>query len=135
MTCLEKLARANRWRLRAGDPHLSKQAQGGFSRASFASTELDGWNGLFLVPMNGQIWEVMLSDGWGWRHLSVTNAQKRQLPPWEIMTRMKETFFADDAWVVMFVPPKEVYINDHPYCHHLWEPLNEPLPMPHFVMV
>lgn len=115
MTGLEKLSRANRWRIRAGQ---------------FASTDQDGFNGHFLVPLNGELWHVIIADGWGWKHLSVTNAQKRMMPPWEIMCRLKEAFFADDEWACQFHPAKDDYVNDHPYCLHLWLPLEEPLPKP-----
>jgi hypothetical protein len=103
------------------------------------STDSAGWNGAFMVPLNGQLWQVIIGDGsaldTGWRHLSVTNAQRRELPPWEVMCRLKDLFFADDAWVVQFHPPKEVYVNDHPYVLHLWEPLDAELPTPNIVLV
>ena len=119
-TSLEKLSRANRWRIKTG---------------TFASTEVDGWNGLFLVPMDGRIWQVCLSDGFGFRHLSATNYTRKELPPWQVMVRLKEAFFDDATWVVMYIPAKEDYVNDHPYVHHLWEPLNEELPKPSIVLV
>jgi hypothetical protein len=119
-TALEKILRANRWRIREG---------------RMASEDVDGWNGAFLVPLDGELYHVMISDGEGFRHLSCTNAQKKVLPPWSAMTRLKEMFWADDDWVVLYIPAKDVYINDHPYCHHLWQPLNESLPTPPFVLV
>jgi len=120
MTCLEKLCKANRWRVRAG---------------TMGSDETSGWNGAFIIPLEGEIWHVVLSDGMGWRHLSVKNAQKKVLPSWGIMSRLKELFFSDDAWVVQFHPAKEDAVNDHPYCLHLWESLDESMPHPHVVLV
>jgi len=123
-TCLEKLLSANRWRVRTG---------------KLGSNETLGWNGAFIVPINGQLWQVIISDGTGmnvgWRHLSATNAQRREVPPWDVMCRLKELFFADDAWVVQFHPPKDDYVNDHPFVLHLWEPLEEKLPVPSIVLV
>jgi hypothetical protein len=119
-TSLEKLCRANRWRIRAGE---------------LGSSEVDGWNGHFIVPLDGELWHVMLSDGAGWKHLSVTNAQKRMLPSWTTMCRLRDAFFDDADWVVQFHPAKDDNINAHPYCLHLWMPLNEDLPHPSFVLV
>jgi hypothetical protein len=119
-TCLEKLLNANRWRVRSG---------------KFASDESYGWNGCFIVPVNGQLWQVTIADGGGWRHLSVTNAQRRELPPWPVLSRLKDLFFADNEWVTLYIPAKEDYINDHPYVHHLWSPLDAELPKPPLYMV
>ena len=120
MTSLEKLMKANRWRLRTGE---------------MGSDETAGWNGAFMVPLEGEVWQVILSDGMGWKHLSITNAQKRVVPTWNIMCRVKDLFYADEDWVVQFHPAKADYVNDHPYVLHLWMPLNDPLPKPFVVMV
>jgi hypothetical protein len=119
-TCLEKIITANRWRVRTG---------------AMGSDETYGWNGCFIVPINGQLWQVMLGEGMGWRHLSATNAQRRELPPWAVLSRLKELFFADDEWVVMYIPPREDYVNDHPYVHHLWSSLEAEIPRPPAFMV
>lgn len=132
-TCLEKLSRANRWRIRVGSK-LPINIPPKFA-ADWGTDEIDGWNGHFLVPLEGDLWHVILSDGMGWRHLSVTNAQRLVLPSWNIMCRLKESFFGDDAWVVQFHPAKEDNINDHPYCLHLWESLDEKFPVPPIVTV
>jgi hypothetical protein len=119
-TSLEKLCRANRWRVRKGPG---------------ASDETCGWNGLFLVPLEGDMWKVMISDQGGWKHLSISNAQRKIMPSWNIMCRVKDAFFGDDEQCIQYHPAKEDYINDHPWCLHLWKPLDEPLPKPPFVFV
>ena len=119
-TTLEKLSKANRWRVRTGP---------------FASTEVDGWNGHFLVPMEGEMWFVRISDGMGFRHLSISNAQKKVVPNWAIMCRVKECFFGDDAWAVQYHPPKDDNVNVHPFCLHLWESIDEPMPHPLVALV
>jgi hypothetical protein len=119
-TCLEKLIKANRWRIRVG---------------TMASQDTDGWNGQFLCPFDGDLWLVQISDGEGWRHLSISNAQRRVLPSWQIMCRVKEAFWGDEEWVCQFHPAKSDYINDAPFCLHLWQPLNEELPRPSFALV
>lgn len=100
-----------------------------------ASDETDGWNGAFLVPLEGEMWQVILADGMGWRHLSITNGQRHQLPSWNIMCRIKELFWGDDEWAVQYHPPKGDYINDHPFVLHLWQSLNDPMPTPPVFMV
>lgn len=124
MTATEKLARANRWRIRKGT-----------LEGRLDSEDTDGWNGAFIVPIDGEMWQVIISDGGGWRHLSATNAQKRQLPPWNVMSRLRDYFFPDDSWVVQFHPPKDCYINDHPFVLHLWESYDTQMPTPLLVMV
>lgn len=119
MTTTEKLAKAERWRITKGT--LGAQLD---SDATY------GWNGAFLVPLDGQMWQVIISDGGGWRHLSATNAQKRETPSWHTMCRLRDYFFDDSAWVVQFHPPKEAYINDHPFVLHLWESLDAEMPVP-----
>jgi hypothetical protein len=120
MTGLEKLLKANRWRIRTGQ---------------YGSDETAGWNGAFLVPLEGEMWHIMLGDGMGWQHLSISNAQRKIMPSWNVMCRVKEAFFADEDWVVQFHPAKADYVNDHPFTLHLWRPLNEPLPVPYVYMV
>ena len=119
-TCLEKLVRANRWRVRTG---------------KLASDDSYGFNGCFLVPLEGELWHVILGDGMGFRHLSVTNAQKKILPSWTVLTRLRDAFFDDSSWVVQYLPPKDQYVDDHPFCLHLWESIDEPMPHPLIVMV
>lgn len=119
-TALEKLMRASRWRVRQG---------------KYASEDTAGWNGQFLVPIDGEIYLVMISDGMGWKHLSISNAQKKALPSWTAMTRAKNLFFADEDWCVQFFPAKEDYVNDHNFCLHIWMPLDEPMPHPSIVLV
>jgi hypothetical protein len=100
-----------------------------------ASEDTDGWNGCFLVPVDGELYHIMIGDGMGWRHLSVTNAQKKVLPTWGAMTRLKDLFFADDSWAVQFFPAKDDYVNCHPYCLHIWESIDEPMPHPSIALV
>jgi hypothetical protein len=121
MTGLEKLCAANRWRIRAADPTKP---------SSIASSDFDGWNGHFMVPLEGEIWHVTLSDRRGWKHLWVANAGKRIAPSWSVMCQLKSLFYADDEWVVQFFPPKDYEIYDASFRLHLWTPLNETLPHP-----
>lgn len=130
-TSLEKLCKANRWRIRAGQKLGAKEIP-----AELISSDYDGFNGDFLVPLSGELWHVRISDGMGWRHLSATNAQRPTMTPtWEVMCRLKDLFFDDSEWCVQFMPPKEENINVHPHCLHIWSSLHEPIPHPMVCMV
>jgi hypothetical protein len=94
-----------------------------------------GWNGHFLVPLDGELWNVRISDGGGFRHLSVSNAQRKTLPTWNVLCRLKDAFWADEDWVVQYFPAKSEYINDCKWALHLWQPLEEKLPTPSCVLV
>jgi hypothetical protein len=118
MTLLEKLSKANRWRITTG---------------KVGSSPEDGFNGHFMVPMEGEMWHVILCDKMGWRHLSCTNAPKKILPNFRVMCRLKACFFADDAWVVQFHPPADV-ADDHDYLH-LWQYIDGEMPHPWIVLV
>jgi hypothetical protein len=121
MTSLEKLCRANRWRIQAADPgHPS----------SIASTDADGWNGHFLVPLDGDIWHIILCDRLGWKSLSIANAQRRELPTQLVVRRIKELFYGDESWVVQFYPPGNL-TND--LSIDLWESIDEEMPHPKVV--
>src|SRR6267142_6195691 len=110
MTSLEKLCRANRWRIRPAN----------LERPSLiASSDVDGWNGHFMVPMEGEMWHVTLNDRTGWRRLSVANAQSKELPSWTVMKRLKDAFFSDTDWVIQFYPPRNV--ESAVDCLELWQ--------------
>lgn len=89
MTTTEKLSRAERWRVTTGKS---------------GTVESDGFNGSFLVPVNGEYWHVMLSDS-TWRTLCVTHAQDRAVPTRELLFRLRQLFFDDDSTVAEFYPP------------------------------
>ena len=68
----------------------------------------------------------------GWEHVSVSPcSQKRKTcPTWEEMCAIKNMFFENDEAVVQYHPPKSDYVNNHPYCLHLWRPTNQEIPRP-----
>jgi hypothetical protein len=120
MTSLEKLVRANRWRIKTG---------------KHASDETYGFNGDFLVPLEGDLWLVRISDKMNWRHLSISNAQLRKLPSWTVLCRVKDSFFGDEEWAVQYFPAKDDYVNDCEWCLHLWQPIDSEFPKPSVVLV
>jgi hypothetical protein len=97
-----------------------------------------GWGdetcGAFLIPGPcGRELRVIASAGEGWDHVSVS--LHNRCPNWHEMAFIKGLFFDDEEAVVQFHPPKSQYVNFHPYCLHLWRPLDAALPLPPMWMV
>ena len=72
---------------------------------------------------------VIASFGDGWDHVSVTLNRER-CPKWSEMCMVKEMFFEPEEAVMQIHPPKSQYVNNHPYCLHLWRPHNCQIPLP-----
>ena len=104
--------------------------------------KLYGWNGdskngAFKVYVGGKSFFCIASDGGGWEHVSVSPCnQKRKLcPTWEEMCAIKDMFFEAEETVVQYHPPKSDYVNMHPYCLHMWRPLEQEIPRPPAIFV
>ena len=100
---------------------------------NLASDESYGNNGYFLVPCVMRYMAVIASDGEGWEHVSVS--LKNRCPKWEEMCFIKNMFWDDEDIVLQFHPPKSEYVNNHPYCLHLWRPLEKQIPLPPSILV
>ena len=70
--------------------------------------------------------------GEDWDHVSVSLAGR--CPTWEEMCFIKELFFKPDEPAMQLHPVKD-YVNNHPYCLHLWRPLNAEIPLPPALLV
>lgn len=93
----------------------------------------DKHNGMFHLRVNGSPVIVIASNGLGWEHVSVSHDNR--VPNWETMCKIKEMFFEDDEAVMQLHPKKADYINNHPYCLHLWRPIETEIPVPPLFMV
>lgn len=104
---------------------------------SFYGRNGDGGNGMFKVCINGRSFRVVASNGGGWEHVSVSpgNASRKSCPTWEEMCAVKDMFFHPEERVVQYHPPKSEYVNQHPYCLHLWRPTSDNLPFPPAIFV
>lgn len=96
-----------------------------------------GNNGVFLIPASLVVKRpaltIVASDGLGWEHVSVSSATR--CPTWQEMCFVKNLFWDDEDCVMQLHPPKSKWINNHPYCLHLWRPVNKDIPMPLEIMV
>lgn len=89
--------------------------------------------GAFKVPFEGRYLYVIASNGLGWEHVSVS--LETRCPNWREMCRVKDLFWNEDEVVMQLHVAKKNHINMHPYCLHLWKPLNETIPLPPNFMV
>lgn len=91
--------------------------------------------GVFDVPspLDAQSMRVVASSGEGWDHVSVS--RRNRCPNWQEMEHIKRLFFRDSETAMqLHVPPSE-HLSLHPYCLHLWRPLNCDIPKPPAIMV
>lgn len=87
----------------------------------FASKNGDK-HGRFFIPTYGGQKLCVLSSGEldsEWEHVSVSTIKR--CPNWNEMCMVKDLFWDDNECVIQFHPPKSEYVNNHPYCLHLWK--------------
>ena len=60
---------------------------------------------------------------------------RNRCPNWLEMCFAKGLFWEDEEAVMQLHPPKSDYVNCHPYCLHLWKPLETAIPLPPSIMV
>lgn len=97
----------------------------------------DSGNGLFKVFVEGKSFFCVASNGGGWDHVSVSpcNTRRKHCPTWEEMCVIKNMFFDEEETVIQYHPPKSEYVNDYPYCLHLWRPQHIDVPRPPLLFV
>lgn len=101
------------------------------------SSSSDGNNGVFYIksPSGRNDLKSIASDGAGWEHVSVS--KKYECPTWEQMCKVKSLFWDDpEDWAVQYHPPASRYVNNHPFCLHLWRPTDcGEMPFPDTILV
>jgi hypothetical protein len=106
----------------------------------YGSTPDDGPNGAFMIvgPLLGPELRIIASDGTdpicqGWEHVSVSHYDR--VPSWSEMCFVKDLFWCSDETVMQIHPPESEYVNQHPFCLHLWRPTRTALPLPPRILV
>lgn len=86
--------------------------------------------------------QIIASTGMGWEHVSITLRERgnkgafiKRCPVWAEMCYVKDLFWDDEETVVQYHPPKSEHVNNHPFCLHLWRPIEVEMPLPHKLMV
>jgi hypothetical protein len=69
----------------------------------------------------------------GWEHVSVSTP--RRPPNWAEMSFVKDLFWSENECVIQFHPPKSEYVNNHPFCLHLWRPVDDHVRLPPSILV
>lgn len=75
----------------------------------------------------------IFSWGCGFEHLSVSTPVRT--PTWEQMCFMKDIFWHDNEVCMQLHPKKEDYVDNMPYCLHIWKPIDKEIPTPPSIMV
>jgi hypothetical protein len=88
---------------------------------------------LRVIASDGQLVPDESPDLAGWEHVSVSLPNR--CPSWEEMAYIKSVFWDADDCVVQFHPPESEYVNNHPFCLHLWRRIDGPFPMPPSILV
>lgn len=94
---------------------------------------LDGGQGYVMIETVKRPAVVVWSFGAGWEHVSVSLPDR--CLTWAEMCQVKDIFWAAEECVVQYHPPASEYVNQHPYCLHLWRPTKQALPLPPMWMV
>lgn len=103
------------------------------SKGAMASDRIIGNNGAFLIPFKDIELMVIISDGEGWDHVSVST--ENRCPTWDEMHYVKNLFFKPEETVIQYHPPESKYIN---YCHnclHMWRKQHHIYELPPTCMV
>lgn len=66
--------------------------------------------------------------GGRWLHVSLSRASR--LPSWKDVRDVKDLFVGRDRTAVQVLPRDELYVNEHPFCFHLWSCLDDPQIVP-----
>jgi hypothetical protein len=102
-----------------------------YKSGQWASKEGDNYGLFFIKKKVGDKPLKVLCAPMGeqeWDHVSVSLPDR--CPTWNEMCYIKELFWGDDTTVIQYHPPKKEYINNHPYCLHLWRNNKEEIKTP-----
>lgn len=151
LQCFHRLARnrhqARRRRMQ-NPPQLAMDRQGSAEITMFhvpekfriktgpmASSKANGNNGAFIIvslKLKNRL-HAIASDGIGWEHVSVSLPHR--CPTWDEMCFVKSLFWDAEDVVMQLHPAESQYVNNHPFCLHLWRPIGLTIPTPESIMV
>ncbi len=95
--------------------------------------------GVFEIIRGNLKFFIIASSGMGWEHVSITvsntKTKDQRCATWNEMCQIKDLFWDKEDCVVQYHPAEKDYINNHPYCLHLWRPTEQILPTPSYHLV
>jgi hypothetical protein len=75
----------------------------------------------------GVCFEIEVVDGSLWAHVSLSRA--KQIPSYADLTEVKCVVLGPQRKAIMVLPAESEHFNLHPYCLHLYSPIDsDPLP-------
>lgn len=92
--------------------------------------------GSFVIqgPCGAQL-RIVSSGSWlergdldNWEHVSISTPKR--CPNWIEMCFVKDLFWHEEETAIQFHPPRSEYVNNHPYCLHLWWPVDGHVRLP-----
>jgi hypothetical protein len=102
-------------------------AYGSPTGADYGAFEIEGphFRTLRIIASPGEA-----NENIPWEHVSVSLSNR--CPNWDEMCFVKDLFWDAEETVMQLHPPKSKWINNHPYCLHLWRPTSptEYIPLP-----
>lgn len=97
-------------------------------------------HGMFQIPIRGskRPLRVIASaghapGGHGWDHVSVSLPGR--CPTWAEMDEVKRLFFHPHEIAMQLHPNESEHISNHPYCLHIWRPVDAEIPKPPSILV
>lgn len=113
------------------DQRLEHMRQIAFELEHYGFCAAGTGTGVFAVRRKGQVIRMIASEAdipeaKGWEHVSVSLANR--CPTWDEMCFVKDLFWSPAEAVMQLHPPQSEYVNNHPYCLHLWRHATIPLP-------
>lgn len=98
------------------------------SRWSLHEARSDGF--MFVhrqAPISVIMSVAIEDDDKPWLHISM--AHRKRMPTVDEFRQMKDDFIGPNRYAYQIFPPEDRYVNQHPYCLHLWHCLaGDPLP-------
>lgn len=87
-------------------------------RCHWIDSSDDGMRG--IIALHGWQGTIIVSNGAGWEHVSVSPMKKHYVPTWDDMCAIKRMFWNDNEAVIQIHPAQTDYVNNMPNCLHLW---------------
>jgi len=93
--------------------------------AGYTQNVIPGAKLYSMKTLRGQQLKIIVSrDARRW-HLSISHPER--YPVWDEIITAREKLIPNNVYMVMCLPPKEVYVNLHKNCFHLWQTEDEKL--------
>ena len=81
--------------------------------------EIDGKSYMEIPNVNDGNLSVIVSKDKGRMHLSISHG--RRPPTWSEIKEARYGYLPQVKYAAIILPPKEEYVDVHPFCFHVWE--------------